>query len=426
MHIIDGFVASVQSIMSHKMRSFLTLIGIMIGVMAVVTMFSSVSGFKKQIKTNMENMGWDHSLIIVASSGSNSNERRMGMMHSDSFLKTKQKITPLNVSDYTYLKEHVDALHIYGIIEDRKILRGSSPEERVQLRGTNTDFFKAKTYSISSGRLFNTLEEQQILPVAVVGYLFAQKHFASKDPLGKWITIGRNRYQIIGVLGKDKLNSGSGMNFNNFERENDLKAVYIPLTTAAKDLRSSNSIDYIYIQSKDEASFYNLENKARQALLTKNHMIRNFNFQDIGAMLLKVSQEMDDMMKKWNITLFAIASISLIVGGIGLFSTLLISINERMMEIGVRKSIGATEADIFFYFVIEAITLAIQGAVMGLGFAWVVLKGFSMAVKFSMPIPISGVLIGVGFAVVVGVISGLYPAIRASKINPIQAIFYFE
>jgi putative ABC transport system permease protein len=132
------------------------------------------------------------------------------------------------------------------------------------------------------------------------------------------------------------------------------------------------------------------------------------------------------MLKKWNITLSAIASISLIVGGIGLFSTLLISINERMMEIGVRKSIGATEKDIFSHFLLEALFLSIFGAIIGIIFSLLLITIGSAALKIALPLPVAGIFLGLGFAVVIGLISGVYPAWKAARIDPIKAIYYME
>ncbi len=155
-------------------------------------------------------------------------------------------------------------------------------------------------------------------------------------------------------------------------------------------------------------------------------MARDFAYNDVGAFMLKITTEINEMMKKWNVTLSAIASISLLVGGIGLFSTLLISINERMKEIGIRKSIGATDMDIFLLFILEAIILALIGALMGIIFSSLLIFGISTALDFNFPIPIQGIMLGLGFAVVIGIFSGLFPAIKASKIDPIEAIYYFE
>jgi len=121
-----------------------------------------------------------------------------------------------------------------------------------------------------------------------------------------------------------------------------------------------------------------------------------------------------------------IAAVSLVVGGIGLFSTLLISINERMMEIGVRKSLGAKDSDIFFYFITEAITLSVISAIFGILLGILITFGLGAAIKTHVPLAMISVYIGLGFAFVIGFLSGLYPALRAANINPIQAIYYFE
>jgi putative ABC transport system permease protein len=423
MHLYDGLRSSLQSIFSHKLRSLLTLMGIVIGVMAVVTMFSSIYGLKTLIATNMEGMGWNRSVIVSAA---NSNfymefENRAVM----SYTKTKENVKSLDLEDYEVLKKELELKTIYGMVEERQTFINNQKEERVSLKATNNSYFINKSYNLKSGRYFRSFESDQGENVCVLGFYFVQKYFKGKDPIGQIITLGNLRYRVIGVLASDKLNKG-GMDFNNWERKNDLKAVYIPLQTGAKYYRSHNAVDYIYMQTKDDESFAPLKNRARQILLTERGMYQNFDFQNIGALLLQITKEINNAFHKWNITLFAIASVSLIVGGIGLFSTLLISINERMIEIGIRKSVGATEADIFFYFIMEAITLAALGALFGIIIASGLLKIVSAAIHMAMPIPAEGILIGIGFSLLVGFLSGLYPALKAAKINPIQAIFYFE
>jgi putative ABC transport system permease protein len=169
-----------------------------------------------------------------------------------------------------------------------------------------------------------------------------------------------------------------------------------------------------------------MKNTARQSLLVNHNMGHDFSFNNIGALMLNITKEINEMMKKWNITLSAIASISLIVGGIGLFSTLLISINERMKEIGIRKSIGATDRDIFLLFILEAITLSLLGALVGILLSTLLVKVITVALKFSFPVPIEGILLGLAFSLFIGFASGIYPAYKASKIDPIKAIYYFE
>ena len=420
MYFFESIGSSFQNIFTHKLRSFLTLLGIIIGVFAVVTMFSTVYGLKSMINEKMEEMGWNNSIIVYPSS----NETRFSSRRLR-FRYINRETKPITFSDYTMLKNDVSSRYIYGYISSYEKLFLEKRQENVRLKATNNDFFLSKTYKLKTGRYFNQYEESNAIKVCVVGYYFVEKYFKDEKTHDKIITIGRNRYKIIGVINKDELNQ-AGMNFNKWERHNDLEAVYIPLSTGARYLRSDNAIDYIYLQSENDKNFANMKTTTRQKLLAKHKMAHDFSFNDVGALLLKITEEINEMMKKWNITLSAIASISLIVGGIGLFSTLLISINERMMEIGIRKSIGATDKDIFILFLAESIVLALIGAFVGIFFSSFLVKALTMALKSKFAMPVEGVLVGIAFSVFIGVISGLYPAIKASKIDPIKAIYYFE
>ncbi|HOD53343.1 MAG TPA: ABC transporter permease [Candidatus Cloacimonadota bacterium] len=419
MHLWDSIISSLQTIMSHKLRSFLTLLGIIIGIMAVVAMFSSVYGIKAIMKKNMEGMGFNNSLFVMQKRDEgNSGSRRFGGMMR--FMRTNRKSKPITYSDYVFLRANAE---YNGMIETWE----KTPEnEWIRLKATNNDFFKSKTYQISSGRLFNDYEEKNTGKVCVIGYLYAEEIMKEKNPLGKVVSVGNNRYTIIGVLGEDELNKKKGFNFNPWERKMDLKSIYLPLRTGSAYLRRAGAVDYIYLQSENEEKFASLKTNVTQLLLSRRNMTHDFSFEDVGSMFITINQEMDEMIKKWNLTLMAIATVSLIVGGIGLFSTLLISINERMMEIGVRKSIGATNRDIFFYFLMEALVLSLIAAFVGILLAVGLIKAMEMGIGSQMIIPVWSVIIGISFAIITGLLSGLYPAWKASSIDPIQAIYYFE
>ncbi len=420
MHIFESIRSSFQNIFSHKLRSSLTLLGIMIGVFAVVTMFSSINGMKKMINDNMSDMGWNNSIIIYPSSGEEHGSSRRHFWY-----RSRRDLKPLNLEDYQFIRSQAKAKYIYGYISQWQKYNYQNYEDWVRLTATNNDFFRSKTYPLLQGRYFNAFEEQRAAKVCVIGYHFAEKYFGDTDPINQTITLGKNRFLIIGVLKQDELNR-SGMNFNNWERKRDLESVYIPLSTGSLYLRSSNAIDYLYLQAYDDGSYDKLKTQTTQNLLVKHNMSRDFSFNDIGSVMMEITAEINEMMKKWNITLSAIASISLLVGGIGLFSTLLISINERMKEIGIRKSIGATEFDIFLHFLSEAIVLALIGAFVGVLLSVFLVQIISTSLDFNFPIPVRGILLGLAFALFIGIFSGLYPAIKASKINPIKAIYYFE
>jgi putative ABC transport system permease protein len=424
MHIRDNLANSLQSIATHKLRSILTLLGIMIGVAAVVTMFSSIYGIKKMITENMESMGWNNSIIVMPKDSSGGNPfARHGFRR---FMYINRKARPLTVADYDALRQLQGIKYQYGKIDRWSTIQVGEHTNYLRLSATNLDFFRSKTYGLSRGRFFNAFEEKNAAKVCVVGPLFVERYYGNKNILNQYITVGANRYQVIGILQRDLLNNGNGMQFNPQDREWDLRGAYIPLSTGAKYLVASHAIDFVYIQSLDAGLYPILKNKVRQTLLTNHQMSHDFEFQDIGSLMLQISKEIDEKMTTWNITLSAIASISLLVGGIGLFSTLLISINEKMTEIGIRKSVGATEGDIFFYFLTESVTLSLIGAAVGVVVSLGLIKIVTAQLKFDFPFPIEGVLLGMGFSFVIGILSGFYPAWKASRINPIQAIFYFE
>ncbi|MBW6514699.1 MAG: ABC transporter permease [Candidatus Syntrophosphaera sp.] len=419
----DALRSAFQSILSHKLRSLLTLTGIVIGVLAVVSMFSSVYALKELINSNMQGMGWDYSVLITAGQQGSI----FGPRSSQRVLRRAAKsVRTIDYDDYLALREQIPHKSAYAMIESSAIMRLGNKDKQVRLRATDPEYFANKTYPIQRGRFYNGYENDKLLPVAVLGYHFAKEQYGSADPVGKTLQLGPHRLRIVGVLADDQLSSGSGMNFNSWERKEDLSAVYVPLKYGSQYLGTNKGLHLIYLQAASEEEFRTLKTQARQLLLARHSMYPNFSFVEVGELMLTITKEIDKYMGKWNVTLIAIASISLIVGGIGLFSTLLISIQERMTEIGVRKSVGATERDIFFYFILESVSLAMLGAVLGIILASLILGLIGRAIHFNLFLPVQGVLLGLFFAFLVGVLSGLYPAIKAARIDPIQAIYYFE
>ena len=237
------------------MRSALTTTGIIIGVMAVVTMFSSIYALKSLITNNMEGMGWNHSVIIVPGDQS----FQMGGGNARSAVKTQRRaeqlVKPLDYDDYLALKESLEYKNIYSMIERSSLLRVGNQDKYVTVKATENGFFTSKNYKISKGRYFSPLEMQEGLPVAVLGSKYAQTYLKDQQVLGESLILGDHRYQIVGILGGDELNSGSGMNFNTWERDRDLQAVYVPLKYGAYRFGSNKAVDQIYLQAKDAESY---------------------------------------------------------------------------------------------------------------------------------------------------------------------------
>jgi len=421
MHLKENILSSFQNILTHKLRSALTLLGIIIGVFAVITMYSAVNGMKSMVMKNMEKLGWNNSIILYPAEDSGSTST-ISSRHRR-FMYINRKRRPLSFDDYEVLSNQVNYRYSYGMIQ--RWLRSVQGDETdwVRVNATNNDFFDSKTYTLSEGRYFNKLENSDALKVCILGSEYAKDNY-NGDAIGKLLKAGDQRYRIIGVLAADNINAAAGMDFNRWERMRDLQAVYIPLSTAARYLTNESAIDYVYFQAYGDNDFAVMKTSIRQTMMRQHNMAHDFQFNDVGAMMFKITDELNDLMKKLNITLSTIASISLIVGGIGLFSTLLISISERMKEIGIRKSIGATENDIFFLFISESIILALIAASIGTLLSNGVIYFIGKALLQDFTVPVQGVVIGFSFSLLIGILSGAYPAYKASRINPITAIYF--
>ena len=391
MHLIDGITSSFQTISNRKFRSFLTLLGIIIGVTSVVTMFSSVSAIKNIMHTNMSKMGFDNVLTITSKANTGRHWRR-GFDVKVSAAQRRAK--PITYNDFEILKKEIETKYIYGWIESWNL---TLDNKWIRLRATTEDYFHSNTYILKEGRFFNDFEIKNAEKVCIVGPMFSKDHFKGENSLGNYYTVGKNRFKIIGVLDVDQLNQGINV-FNPWGRNWDLQAIYIPLHTGAVYLRQGLVLERITLQAHDLESFEIMKDKANQIMLALHSMEKDYEFEDINSFLLEVTQELDKFLKTWTIALIAIASISLLVGGIGLFSTLLISINERMMEIGVRKSLGATNFDIFFYFILESLTLSFIAGFIGIILGLTLTHGLSFVIKQTVPLEMVSIYVGLVFA----------------------------
>jgi len=423
MYIVDSISSSLTTIFNHKFRSFLTLLGIVIGVTSVVTMYSSVTAIKALIHKQMSGFGYDNTLEIEQKDP-NAQDWYSGFGGGIFTMRTSHssRLNPITYDDFEAIKHNVPAKYVYGYLSDW----GRTPKDKwVDVRAVSLDFFYKNNYPLVEGSYFSTYDQKTAQKVCVVGDLFSKNHLDGEPPLGKVITVGRNRYKVIGVITSGVADNDGIFNMN-WEKQWDMQQIYIPLKTGTVYRNNNGAIDSISMQAENIEGLALMKSTANQIMLARHKMSHDFSFKDLNSEMLEVTQKIDEFMKVWNTALLAIATISLAVGGIGLFSTLLISITERMMEIGVRKSLGATDFDIFTYFIIEALSLSLIAGTIGTALGILLTQALGMAIKMDVPIDIVSINIGNLFAVGIGLLSGLYPAFKASRINPIQAIYYFE
>lgn len=420
MKITETFISGIKNILSHKLRSFLTLLGIIIGVAAVATMFSSVGVMKNLMEDAISSIGYDN-MIVLYSSFPSEEENKLKKYPS------AQRFKYITYQDYEVLKKELtDVNTVYPTTYDQKNAYINGQPTTLRLQGIETPFFINKNYPIAQGRFFTQYEQEDGTPVCILGSRLADRFFPDRNPIGQFVAIGDIRLRIIGVLQSDVYSSGGGIQANPWERQRDHESCFIPTKCAAKYLRPGLRIDNIWIQAVESEKVGTVYNRARQILFALHNMADDAEVTDINQQMLEVREQIDEQLQNWNIILGIISGISLLTGGIGLFSILLISIRERMREIGIRKSIGATDADIFTHFILESILLALSGGLIGSAVSFGLVNILSAQIQYEVTVPIIGIIIGLAFAVVIGLISGIYPAYKASKVNPITAIFYTD
>ena len=374
----------------------------------------------------MKDLGWNNSITIYASGGSSNfrYRRRHFARRMSRFMYLNRKSSPLTMEDFEVISKTIPSKYCYATISDYSTVYHKKKKHKTSMIATNYDYFLLKKYKIISGRFFTDFENDKHLKVCILSQPFAKKlSVNTADLVGKYIKIDNGVFKVVGISQVEKKKS-SFVNMGN--SNNDDEPIFLPLSTGVFYLRSSSKVDNIYIQANSSEDYVNMKNSVRQLLLAKHNMSHDFQFADIGSFMMKITKEIDSFMKKWSVLFITIASVSLFVGGIGLFSTLFISIAERMNEIGVRKSIGAKNFDIFLLFISEALILALIAALMGLGLSAGLMAIVSKLLSETFAIPLQGVLIGFGFSIVIGFLSGLYPAIKAARVNPTEAIYYFQ
>ena len=420
MKSFETFISGLKNILSHKLRSSLTLLGITLGVAAVTTMISSVSAMKQLIEDAISSVGYDN-VIILYSSFPSFEENKLKKYPSSNRFRN------LTYKDFEILRANLkDVEYIYPAIYDEKICVINGKKKQTRIYGTENPFFETRNYSVENGRMFSYLEESKGQNVCILGARLNEKFFPEEDALGQFISIGDFRLRIVGILKEDKYSKDGGIQVNTWERRREHESCFIPTKCAAKYLRQNMRIDQVFIKSQTSEKVGEVFNQAGQIISAHHNMADDIKIMNISEQMLEAREMINSQMKNWSIILLCITGISLFTGGIGLFSILLISIKERMKEIGIRKSIGATNFNIFSHFLFESITLSLIGGIIGSGIAFGLMKFLSSKIEFAVSIPIIGIVVGLFFAITVGLISGFYPAYKASRINPVQAIFYTE
>ncbi len=399
----EAFWIAVQALRAHKLRSFLTLLGVVIATATLIVVMSIVNGMNLYIAEHIANLGAN--VFIV--------HQFQWAQGEEEWLKARRRNLPMRMEDYDFLKENVPDYKLIGAsswMRNAPSVRykGHSIED-VNFEGVTPSMINIGQAEVEWGRFITESDYSHSAPVCFIGQDLVTEFFSSVDPLGKEILVGGKPFQVIGVA--KKIGSTFGQSQDYF--------VQVPLTTFGKDFMARPQLA-ISVQAWTSNQMMELEDEVRALMRARRHL----PYKDSDNFGINASDTIMSAWRKLTGTIFAatigIVAVFMVVGGIVIMNIMLASVTERTHEIGIRKSLGARRHDILMQFVVESAVMSSAGGAVGVFIA----IGISKIVDVFWPstVPMNAVIVGLGLSTLVGLFFGIYPARQAAKLDPIEAL----
>ena len=399
----ESFLMAWASLIANKMRSILTMLGIIIGVAAVIALVSIGNGVKQDIQNSISSLG---SNLLMVMPGA---PRTPGVRPSAGSMKS------LKVSDYEAISKLDGVKAASPMTNGSYVVIYQNKNWTTSVSGVSYNYLDVNNWSMKSGRFLSEKNVQNRVRVNVVGNTVVTNLFGDEDTVGAAIRVKNIPFRIIGVLNS----KGSGAMGND---QDDM--VIIPYTTAMERVEGVDYLRMIYVVGKDENGIDRLQSDIEN-LLRVRHGIKDTNLDDFNIQNMNsIMETMEETTGTLTLFLGAVAAISLVVGGIGIMNIMLVSVTERTREIGVRKALGATYSVIVTQFLIEAVVISLMGGIIGIILGIGSSKLIGMASGMSTVISIPTIVMSFAFSMAIGLIFGIYPARKAAKLNPIDALHY--
>lgn len=392
--IYQSFKMAVKAIAGNKMRSFLTILGVVIGVVAIVVLVSIGQGANSSVVESIEGMGTN---LITA----NINARRMNPIDLDSLNELAQNEAISYVAPISTVSGTVKA--------------GATTYDDGVVQGTTPGYESIRNWTVAEGRFLQQPDIDNRSFVAVIGSEAATEMYGTTHAVGETFSLNGYTLTVVGVLAQVG-SSASGSNDNQ---------ILIPFTLAQR-LSNQTSISSFYVSAASSSQVEQAQ-AAVESYLEK--AFANYNTNSFGTQYSVFNQSemlstLSETTNTLTLMLGGIAAISLLVGGIGIMNIMLVSVSERTREIGIRKAIGAARGNILMQFLIESLVVSLMGGLLGLAISVAAVKALAPVLQMTLTIPVNVAWMAIGFSVFIGVVFGMYPANKASKLRPIEALHY--
>lgn len=404
MNWMDVMRISMVTLSRNKLRTFLTMLGITIGIAAVICTVALGDGGSKQIEAQLDNLG--DNMVWVEAGGRNLQGVRTGNGATKSLRVEDALAIPIAVPQIKSVSPNSDG-HVQVVYGNKNW--------GTQFRGDSPEYISIRRWSIAAGAMFTSKDVESLANVCVLGQTIVENLFGDEDPIGKTIRIGTIPCLVTGTLASKGLSPNGG-------DQDDF--VLLPYTTAMHKLRGVDWLDDIYCSSTSPEEI-DVATQQINFLLRQRHHIRPDEPDDFNVRhpedILNARKEAS---RTFGMMLAATASVALVIGGIGIMNIMLVSVTERTREIGVRMAVGATERDVRGQFMIEAIVLSLMGGGFGIFFGIFASQGLSVMLEWPVSVSVVAIVIAVLFSAMIGIFFGYYPASKAAGLDPIEALRY--